>query len=73
MSTRPSFGIAAAGLTTGFFVPDRLRSDPGAMITGLHEAFLGLGVFTILSTAVFLRLKKGDGADETRQKDIHMG
>jgi EmrB/QacA subfamily drug resistance transporter len=68
-----SFGVAAAGLTTVFFVPDRLRSNSGAMISGLHEAFLILGIFTILSTAVFFRLKKGDGADETRQKDIHLG
>jgi EmrB/QacA subfamily drug resistance transporter len=68
-----SFGVAAAGLTTVFFIPDRLRSNPGEMITGLHEAFLALGAFTILSTLVFSRLKKDDGADETRQKDIHLG
>ena len=40
---------------------------------GLHEAFLALGAFTILSTLVFSRLKRGDGANETRQKDIHLG
>jgi MFS family permease len=68
-----SFGVAAAGLTTVFFIPDRLRSIPGEMIQGLHEAFLVLGVFTILSTAVFYRLKASDGADETHQKDIHLG
>ena len=68
-----SFGVAAAGLTTVFFIPDRLRSNPGAMILGLHEAFLALGLFTILSTVVFSRLKRDDGADETRQKDIHLG
>jgi MFS family permease len=68
-----SFGVAAAGLTTVFFIPDSLRSNPKAMITGLHEAFLSLGAFTILSTLVFSRLKRADGADETRQKDIHLG
>jgi EmrB/QacA subfamily drug resistance transporter len=68
-----SFGVAAAGLTTVFFVPDRLRGDSGAMTSGLHQAFLALGAFTILSTIVFARLKPTDGADETHQKDIHLG
>jgi MFS family permease len=68
-----SFGVAAAGLTTVFFIPDHLRAYPGAMISGLHEAFLALGAFTILSTVIFARLKRDDGADQTRQKDIHLG
>ncbi len=68
-----SFGVAAAGLTTVFFVPDSVRSNPAAMIKGLHEAFLTLGGFTILSTAIFLNLKRTDGAQETEQKDIHLG
>jgi hypothetical protein len=41
------------------------------MISGLHEAFLALGAFTVLSTVVFARLKAGDGENETRQKDVH--
>jgi EmrB/QacA subfamily drug resistance transporter len=68
-----SFGVAVAGLTTVVFIPDRLQSISGEMMRGLHEAFLALGAFTILSTIVFSRLKKGDGASETRQKDIHLG
>jgi EmrB/QacA subfamily drug resistance transporter len=68
-----SFGVAAAGLTTIFFIPQELRSNSGEMIAGLHEAFLVLGVFTVLSTVVFSRLKRGDGANETTQKDIHLG
>jgi EmrB/QacA subfamily drug resistance transporter len=68
-----SFGVAAAGLTTVLFVPATLRANAGETIVGLHEAFLVLGAFTILSTVVFSRLKAGDGADETRQKDIHLG
>lgn len=68
-----SFGVAIAGLTTVFLVPDRLRSNPAAMMAGLHEAFLALGVFTIFSTLIFWRLKREDGEDETRQKDIHLG
>ena len=68
-----SFGVAIAGLTTIYLIPDQLRSNPAAMMSGLHEAFLALGAFTVLSTLVFWRLKRDDGADETRQKDIHLG
>jgi EmrB/QacA subfamily drug resistance transporter len=67
-----SFGVAAAGLTTVFFVPAG-HVGTNALIQGLHEAFLALGAFTILSTAVFYRLKSADGQDETEQKDIHLG
>jgi len=68
-----SFGVAAAGLTTAFFIPDRFRSNPSEMIHGIHEAFLFLGGLTILSTLVFIKLKRDDGADETKQKDLHLG
>jgi EmrB/QacA subfamily drug resistance transporter len=68
-----SFGVAAAGLTTVFFVPARLRGNSGAVTLGLHQAFLALGAFTILSTVVFARLRRDDGANETRQKDLHLG
>ncbi len=68
-----SFGVAAAGLTTAFFIPVSSSSDSGEMIHGLHEAFLFLGGFTVLSTVVFSKLKSGDGANETRQKDLHLG
>jgi len=68
-----SFGVAAAGLTTVIFIPDRLHSISGEMVRGLHESFLALGAFTILSTLIFSRLKAADGAEETQQKDIHLG
>jgi MFS family permease len=68
-----SFGVAAAGLVTVFLIPASLRSNPSELIQGLHHAFSLLGAFTILSTMVFSRLKKADGADETAQKDIHLG
>jgi EmrB/QacA subfamily drug resistance transporter len=63
-----SFGVAAAGLTTVFFIPDSAHSNPTQMLHGLHLAFLVLGGFTVLSTFVFRRLKRGDGADETHPK-----
>jgi hypothetical protein len=43
------------------------------MTHGLHEAFPVLGGFAVLSTVIFHRLKSGDGEDETRQKDPHLG
>ena len=63
-----SFGVAAAGLTTVFFIPDRYRSNPAQMVHGVHEAFLVLGGFTILSTIVFHTLKRGDGSNVSQQK-----
>jgi MFS family permease len=68
-----SFGVAIAGLATMFFVPPAARSSPVEMVHGLHHAFLALGLFTMVSTVVFSRLRREDGADETRQKDIHLG
>jgi EmrB/QacA subfamily drug resistance transporter len=67
-----SFGVAAAGLTTAFFIPDSFRSNPGEMIRGIHEAFLVLGGFTILSTAIFYKLKREDGANVSQQKILHL-
>ena len=67
-----SFGVAAAGLTTALFIPKNPATS-SEMISGLHEAFLVLGAFTVLSTVIFHRLKSGDGENETRQKDLHLG
>jgi EmrB/QacA subfamily drug resistance transporter len=67
-----SFGVAAAGLTTAFFIPAS-PANSSEMIGGLHEAFLVLGGFTVLSTVIFARLQRGDGENETRQKDLHLG
>ena len=67
-----SFGVAVAGLTTVFFL-DARHGNAQAMVGGLHHAFLTLGLFTIASTLVFRRLTRGDGAEETQQKDIHLG
>ena len=68
-----SFGVAAAGLATAYFIPASLRSNPAEMIAGLHEAFLVLGGLTILSTVVFHRLKRGDGGNVSHPRDLHLG
>jgi EmrB/QacA subfamily drug resistance transporter len=57
-----SFGVAAASLVTALFVPDRFHTDAPQMIHGIHEAFLVLGVATLVSTVVFSGLKATDGS-----------
>ena len=56
-----SFGVAAAGLTTAFFVPHGASRNPLAMIHGIHLGLRFLGILTILSTVVFASLKRADG------------
>ncbi len=56
-----SFGVASASLIASLFVPESLHSDPAAMIHGVHEAFIVLGLLTIASSIVFMELRKGDG------------
>jgi MFS family permease len=68
-----SFGVAAAGLATAVFIPERFRSNPRAMIHGIHEALLVLGGLTILSTVVFRELRNGDGRTVSQQKVLHPG
>jgi MFS family permease len=68
-----SFGVAAAGLTTAFFIPASVRSNPAQFITGVHEALLVLGAFTVLSTAVFWRLQAGDGDATSQRKELAVG
>ena len=68
-----SFGVAAAGLTTALFVAGRFSAQSAPMIAGLHRAFILLGVFTLISTAIFLRLKKDDGAAVSHSRDVHLG
>ncbi len=67
-----SFGVATAGLATAIFVP-ATGATPAAMIHGIHEALVGLGLLTILSTVVFGSLKSGDGADVSQHKALHLG
>jgi hypothetical protein len=41
------------------------------MIHGVHKALLVLGMFTILSTIIFRKLKSGDGQNVSQQKAVH--
>ena len=66
-----SFGVAAAGLTTAFFVPSGGSTIPAQMIHGIHLAFRALGGLTIASTLVFSSLKSDDGDSVSQQKPLH--
>jgi MFS family permease len=63
-----SFGVAMAGLVTALFIPDSVRGDAHRLLEGIHEAFLLLGAFTVISSLTFWRLKKGDGTSVSQQK-----
>ena len=67
-----SFGVAAAGLTTTFFVPSG-RTGATEMIHGIHKALVALGALTIVSTIVFRSLQPGDGDTVSHQKVFHPG
>jgi EmrB/QacA subfamily drug resistance transporter len=68
-----SFGVAAAGLTTAFFVPGTAYSNAAEMITGIHKALYVLGTLTLVSTIVFAGLQRGDGQTVSQGKTIHPG
>ncbi|MFI5002735.1 MAG: DHA2 family efflux MFS transporter permease subunit [Reyranellales bacterium] len=61
-----SFGVAGASLIAAFFVPPELHSDPAGMIHGVHQAFLVLGGMTMLSSVVFMELRRDDGGAVSR-------
>jgi EmrB/QacA subfamily drug resistance transporter len=63
-----SFGVATAGLTTAFFVPNGASHMPAEMMHGIHLAFRCLGGLTIASTLVFTSLKSGDGDAVSQQR-----
>ncbi len=61
-----SFGVAVASLTTAVFIQERFRSNPTELISGIHKAFLALGILTIISTLSFRKLQPSDGANMSR-------
>jgi EmrB/QacA subfamily drug resistance transporter len=63
-----SFGVASASLAAAVFIPDRLHSDAPQMIHGVHQAFLVLGAWTVVSAVLFLGLKREDGAEVSQHK-----
>jgi hypothetical protein len=68
-----SFAVAAASLTTELFIPGGLHATAPEMIHGIHLAFIALGSWTMLSTLVFLKLKKNDGEAVSSHKSVSEG
>ena len=66
-----SFGVAGAALIAAMFVPPALHSHPAAIVGGVQQAFLALGVLTILSSVVFMELKATDGGDLSQHDAAH--
>jgi EmrB/QacA subfamily drug resistance transporter len=58
-----SFGVAGAALIAEHFVPSGDAGQAGAVIHGVQQAFLALGILTVVSAVVFLELKADDAAD----------
>jgi EmrB/QacA subfamily drug resistance transporter len=65
-----SFGVACASLVTAFFIPDPHGSNPVQFIQGVHRGFLVLGAVTLVSTLVFVQLKRGDGDAVSGSADL---
>ena len=61
-----SFGVAGAALIAAIFVPPEMHSHPDTIIHGTQQAFLVLGILTIVSSAVFMELRANDGEDMSR-------
>jgi hypothetical protein len=66
-----SFGVAGAALIAAIFVPPALHSHPDAIIHGAQQAFLALGILTILSSVVFMELRADDGEGMSRHDAAH--
>ena len=49
-------------------LPQSLRENPAALIHGVHQAFIVLGVLTMASSVVFLQLRRDDGGAISRHK-----
>ena len=65
-----SFGVAVASLATAVFVPDRFRATPLEMMSGIHKAFVVLGLLTVVSALIFRELRAEDGANVSRHLPV---
>jgi EmrB/QacA subfamily drug resistance transporter len=63
-----SFGVATASLLAAVFLGGERRTDPAAMISGIHWTFLTLGMMTVASSLVFCQLRSDDGAAISQYK-----
>jgi EmrB/QacA subfamily drug resistance transporter len=61
-----SFGLAAGSLVAAWFLDGLPQTDHALVTNALHRAFLTLAVITVLSSATFWRLRRGDGEAVSR-------
>jgi EmrB/QacA subfamily drug resistance transporter len=66
-----SFGVAGAALIAALFVPAGMHSHPATIIHGTQQAFLALGILTVLSSVTFMELKADDGEGMSRHDAAH--
>ena len=66
-----SFGVAGAAMIAALFVPADQHSHPAAIVHGVQQAFLALGLLTIVSSVVFMELRPDDGAGMSRHDSAH--
>jgi EmrB/QacA subfamily drug resistance transporter len=61
-----SFGVAIASLATIVLLGGNRHPDAASMIWGIHRALLAMGLLTMATTCVFLRLRPHDGESVSR-------
>ncbi|MBV8879102.1 MAG: MFS transporter, partial [Planctomycetaceae bacterium] len=61
-----SFGVAAASLAVAAFLGPVNQKDPTQAIPALHKAFAWMGGATLLSSLLFLLLRRTDGGNVSR-------
>ena len=66
-----SFGVAGASLFAALFVPAEMHSHAATMVYGVQQAFLILGVVTVVSSVVFMELKADDGGNISNHDEPH--
>jgi MFS family permease len=66
-----SFGVAGAALIAALFVPAGMHSHPATIVHGTQQAFLALGILTVLSSVTFMELKTDDGEGMSRHDAAH--
>jgi hypothetical protein len=61
-----SFGLAIGSLIAAWFLGAAPQSDPHAVVGALYDAYLSLGVLTVISSLSFWTLRATDGASISR-------
>jgi EmrB/QacA subfamily drug resistance transporter len=65
-----SFGLAMGSLVTAWFLGNVPQTDRVLVTRALHHAFVALGLTTMLSSAVFWRLRRNDGESISRGQKV---